>query len=386
MFRTLRLPVLIPSLLFCLSAHSAMAQSAPPADPLAAARKALEAGELDAAATLAGEALEREPASRPAAEIRIRALARGGDLDGAAGAYEGWMNAARKEDPALLEPIAEAHLHALSGNQTQAIAVPALQRLAERGDKPSRAALEKLARPSADDGSSPHAAEALARLGDPAALKEIEQRLESRAPGARAAALRLLADVAPERAKALVRRMVEDQDPFVRLTAIETAGEVGATAVRDRLRALLGTPDLLTRLTAAVALKRLGAAEGDALLAESLQSDLPDARLLAAMAFVQSRGPWMESVRPLLADPNGLNSLRAAALLAPYEPSGITRVLFTALEDANPTIRDEAARILTGMPGTDPAAFRLMLADASPWVRLRGALGLAPATRTQARR
>jgi hypothetical protein len=196
----------------------------------------------------------------------------------------------------------------------------------------------------------------------------------------------LLADVAPERAKALVRRMVEDQDPFVRLTAIETAGEVGATAVRDRLRALLGTPDLLTRLTAAVALKRLGAAEGDALLAESLQSDLPDARLLAAMAFVQSRGPWMESVRPLLADPNGLNSLRAAALLAPYEPSGITRVLFTALEDANPTIRDEAARILTGMPGTDPAAFRLMLADASPWVRLRGALGLAPATRTQARR
>ena len=93
----------------------------------------------------------------------------------------------------------------------------------------------------------------------------------------------------------------------------------------------------------------------DAALAQAramLASDVPDIRLSAAEALSSTLPLESEqAVRPLLANPDGLNRFRAAAIVGRSDPAAVQSVLMEGLAHQSPLIQQEAARLI----GTDPA-------------------------------
>ncbi len=78
----------------------------------------------------------------------------------------------------------------------------------------------------------------------------------------------------------------------------------------------------------------------------------------------------------LLDNRDGLYRLQAAALLLRIDRRAALRVLSEAARDVNPTVRLEAARILTAEAEPDLALLRPLLRDLNPWVRLETAAAL----------
>jgi hypothetical protein len=130
----------------------------------------------------------------------------------------------------------------------------------------------------------------------------------------------------------------------------------------------------IVRMFAAPALKRLGDTSADAQVAQMLAGDSPEMRLEAALAYPQSsRAPWVERVKALRADRDGLARVRAAEVLACCDPPTARAILNDALADPMPPMRVEAARVFELKDLADAVVARRLLGDSFDHVRLHGA-------------
>ena len=128
-------------------------------------------------------------------------------------------------------------------------------------------------------------------------------------------------------------------------------------------------------MAATISLAQMGDAAALTRVDRMLTSDVPDVQLAAARAWEGRPGPWVDVVRPLLSNPDGVTRLEAARAIAPVDPEAARKVLGTALSDANPVIRYESARVLDeaftdGLSLTDVVSLRQRLRDPDQAVRL----------------
>jgi hypothetical protein len=342
------------------------------------ARKALAAGQTKQAVELADSLLAVDPADAAAADIKVRAFADARDTDTALDAYEAWRKASRRDDEGMLGVLGRAHLRDLTEIPTTQIRVAAFRALALAGDAAARRTLTGIAaeqpETSADGLLARHA---LASLGDQGALRDLRRLAVSGRPAQRANAIGLLAEVDPAGLEPALQAALGESDVGLRIAALAAARTAGSRTLAGVIRPLLEERPYLVALHAAVALWRLGDRAGERLLREALQSQLPDARLAAAEAFVsEPDAAWAAVVEPLLQSPDALVRLKAAALLLGRTPAA-REVVASSLHDQNPVIRAEAAKVLASTRTFDAELAVPLLRDPSPWVRLPVAARLA---------
>jgi HEAT repeat protein len=170
-----------------------------------------------------------------------------------------------------------------------------------------------------------------------------------------------------------------DRSGAVRALAVEALGRVGGDAAVEDLKAAAADPEFHVRATANVALATLGDTQAAAVVTGMLASPVADIQLLAARAFAgRGPGPWIDAILPLLGSNEGLVTLRAAELLAPFRPDAVRSALNGSAESTNPVVRSEAVRVMAtaavaGAGAADLAALRRALRDPEAPVRLHAA-------------
>jgi HEAT repeat protein len=311
----------------------------------------LAAGQPGEAATIAERVLARIPRDHDALSLALTARVAEKKPLGGLDVYEQWLKASAAEDLFVLEHVARGILEEIAAGDDRGLALKALQALSRAG---VAGAADRLAR--------------LQKAVDPSTMR----------PEARIAALKAAgAGSVPE-----LRELMREQRGPARATALRALAALNAHEATEDARGYLNDPDPLVRASAAVALARFGDPAGEARVKEMLESPVADYRLLGAEAYAgRTEGAWIAALEPLLEDPNGLNRLRAAELLAPVKPELARPVLEKAATDPNPVVRADAARILTApdaglATAASVPAFRRMLRDPDPSVRVQGASGI----------
>ncbi len=348
----LEVSALVAALWLC-GAAAAFAQTAAESREAMLARgwSRLAAGEPAEAATVAQRMLTRGPRDHDALSLGIAARVAERKPIGALDVYEQWLKASRAEDVLALEHVARGTLEEIASGADRGLALQALQALVRSG---VAGADDRLAR--------------MRKAVDQAAVR----------PEARIEALK----AAGTGSVPALREIMREQKGPVRASALRALAALEAHDATEEARGFLNDPDPLVRASAAIALARFGDPAGESRVKEMLASPVADYRLLAAEAYAgRGEGAWIAALEPLLDDPNGLNRLRAAELLAPVRPELARAVLEKAAADPNPVVRADAARILAS-PETKLAgeatlpAFRRMMRDPDPAVRVQGGIGV----------
>ncbi|MBI2834821.1 MAG: HEAT repeat domain-containing protein [Acidobacteria bacterium] len=328
-----------------------------------------------------GIAAEGQAPGRRAAAQRIESALAGKNTRQALSAYEQFIAQTGNEDLPLLATIARAELLELSRSDAPDVRVEAIESLARAGDRQAR---QSLTGQTAASGDVP-ALQAAARSGDRTAVSRLNGLAEAGPPNIRVAAIQALGEVGDGGSLPTLARLLADPEILPRATAAAALGTLGDATAVDTLRPALDDPSVLVRVSAAASLKRLGDAGGDAVLSEALQSEAPDLRLVAAKGLAAAADPsWVPALLPLLHDRDGLTYLYAAELLLPEDPDALA-VLGEAVQDPNPVVQKEAARILTTAARGPVSTLRQMLRADSPAVRVRGAGAIALRARAVAR-
>lgn len=353
----------------------ASAQTDPSFGPLARGWSALASAQPAVAIAQADQVLAASPRSHEGISLKVAALAPM-DPRRALDAYEQWSAASRRDDVFVIEPIAKAVLGdvASKAGPDPLLRFEALATLARIGDSGARAQIESAA---TTDPSSVGAAVSGAALGDARSMASLRRLAASNEVADKSAIVRALADSKDPSAAAILLPLLKDPSPVTRAAAATALGELRASSATAGLRDALRDPVSVVRSSAAVALHLLGDTGGDDLLSGMLNGDVPELRLMAAAAFRDDpRGTWVEAIRPLLNDPDGLNRFKAAELLAKLEPDAARAAVHSGFASANPNVREEAARVLAGDLPDDVATLRVLLRDGSAWVRLHAARGV----------
>jgi len=335
-------------------------------------------GDADEAFRLSNEALALDATNREALAVKAGVLVNAGRFPEALDAYDAWQKAAGKDDPPTLALFGRGTLQALVPDADRAIGARALEALARAGVPDARAALGRLRASSDDPAASSAATEALARLGDARAGRELLATASAGTMTRRFSAVQAVGVARPVGASKALVKLLGDPDPMIRSGVLDALASLGDVTVKPAVLKRLADSDRIVRLGAAATLHRLGDRSGEKLLLEALNADLADLRLLAASGFKGSADrTWVAAIRPILADMNGRNRLIAADLLLPVEREAALETIRAALADENPWIRTTAAQMLVADPSADTATLRTMLRDGSPWVRLYAAGRLA---------
>ena len=332
---------------------------------------AVSEGRSDAAVGFTDELLKADPTDHAAVELKIEALAAAPlrALD----TYEKWLGGG-PEDVSLLGAVAAATLHEIARGDDRSLQMDALAALA--GNRDASAAARLAAIRQSGDGLT---ALLLARAGDPDAARQLLRDSGSIPPAA-------LAEALPAAGEAALPRLVElleNPAPPVRAAAALALGRVGSPQAIPSLRALLAK-EPMSRPYAAVALAKLGDEAGLQIARELLASDVPDIRLLGAVAFEGGTdGPWVDALVPLLDDPNGLTRIRAAELISRVRPDSAAATLAGAAGDPNPVVRADVARAMKESGLLEPhrteehlPLLRQLLRDPDPAVRLPAAASI----------
>jgi HEAT repeat protein len=347
-----------------------------PADTsaLASAWTALAAGRHEEAVTLADRLLEREPWNHPAVLVKLRGLAAGRGPVMALDSYEQWLVAPRggrgQEDIYLLDPVIIGVLTELGRDGRVGIRAQALARLAASGVTSARTELDSL------KSEGPAVDAALASLGD----KQAQARLQttSRSEGDQRVAVEALGQQGPSGAPLLLDLLGTSKDSATQAAAAAALGNLGVPEAVEPLKEALTAQNPFVRSSAAVALARLNDPAGLEYVQRMMTSDIPDLQLMAAKVWNGKPGPWVDTVRPLLQNQNGLIRLEAARLMAPLEPDAARQVLQDSLADQNPVVRAHSARIVEnlsrdGVQVATIADLRARLRDSDPETRLHAA-------------
>jgi HEAT repeat protein len=316
--------------------------------------------------------LARRPWDRAAIELKINALA-ATSPERALDWYEQAVGPKHGDDPGLLEPIAAATLQQIAGSSDQRLKRQALQSLSDGGIPGARDALDKL--PTTPDNRIAAAA-AAARQGDSAAAEQLSTDAGAAVPQPPALADALESLGQPGEAGLLL--LLKNQNPGARASAAKALGTMKSENARQALRAATQDPDPLVRTTAVISLAKLGDNDAQNSVDRMLASQVPDVQLAAADAWEGRQGPWVDVVRPLLDNPDGLIRLHAARAIAAVNPDDARRTLSEALSDPNPVVRASAAQLLTDIITANPsaadvAALRQRLRDPDPAVRVPAA-------------
>lgn len=341
------------------------------------AREHLTSGDIVKALDIADRLLEGSPTDIDAIRIKASALVEVDKTEEALQTYDAYVTAGGTEDREALTTVGRGVLNTLTSASNVQIRTQALETLAQSRSLEARRGLEAAAKADPPTPVSWAATIALARLGDREAASRVATQARDAVGGIRLAALRALRTIETEEAEAAVRAALTSPDPVLQAAAAEVAGERQLSGVRPELTRVLQESRFGAPLQAAVALKRMGDSAGDALLAVSLASELPDARLIAARAFRDGKEQsWIERVRPLLTSENALTPVAAAEALLHVDRQAALPVLTKALTDANPVVRGEAMRVVADDHATELSLLRRGLADASPIVQLAAARAL----------
>lgn len=373
------------------TARSPAVSSAPGVGRIAAASlargwAALREGR-PAEAVRIGTALLKDPwSSHDAIALCIAASLEQGGATAGLDIYERWVTS-HAEDPYLLRVVAASALGELAVSTEPRLRVAALAALAAEGDTGARQALTTgdtaEARAESDD--------ALARLGDAAAIARLEAFVASGGARDKSHAIRALT-AAGSGSAAAIAAALNDPAPPSRIGAANALAELGATAQIPALRDHLNDSEPAVRFMVSAALARLDDPQSSVTLESLATHPIGDMRLfaVAAQADKNADGAWISIVEALLQDPDPLLRVRAAELLIRRagDPASGRAALLTALSDPNPAVRSEAAALLPelvdrGRP--DLALFRRLLRDPLPETRIAAARALLRTTREKTR-
>ena len=345
---------------------------------LAEGWSSLAAGKSDAAVKAADKLLVRRPWNHAALALKIEGLATRDVLAGL-DAYEAWQKNRGPEDVGLLEPIARAIVLDVARRGD-----PDLRREAVRLLREARVTVPP-ADATRDSPDSVMADAALAAQGDAAAARRLEAAAAQPSGPNRTRIIEALETAGPAGTKALITILGAPSSGPERGLAAAALGRMRAEPARPALLQAIKDPDPFVRVSSAVALARMGDDTGRSMVEDLLASPVPDLRIMAAEAWNGQPGPWVEAIRPLLDNPDGLVRFQAAELVAPVDPEAARRVLEDAATNENPAIRAEAGRIATSLAsqtsGADLAALRRLLRDSDMTVRLRAAGAVLAASR-----
>ena len=337
---------------------------------LAVGWQVLAGGQFPAAVRAADSILQRRPWDHAAVMLKITALSAisaGRGLDG----YEQWIGTSRPEDAGVLEPVAMATLREIAASTSDpGLRRSALTALAASGDETATRQLAQLpeSRSAADI--------AAARNGDRAAVSRLARLADPKIAPRNPALARELADGGAA-AEPILIGMLQSSDAETRTAAAVSLGTLHAASAREPLQRLAADPNPLVRNAATVALAKLGDATALSALDQWLGTGIPELQLAAAQAFEGQPGPWVDAVRPLLSNQDGLTRIEAAKALRRVDPAAAQAALAGALADPNPVMRAEAASALASVEGgSAPAnvtALRRLLHEQDPVVRLAAA-------------
>jgi len=340
---------------------------------LAAGWTALATGRHDEAARQAETILQRRRWDRAALLLKISALSAASSTRGL-DSYEQWLGSKRPDDITLIEPIAIAALQEIAAAADPQLRRDALDALVGARVPGARERLDALAGTNPDLAAQRDAA--AARAGDAAALQRLNAAAESAAADPRASGYlaNALAQLGSSGEPGLLL-LAKAGNPQSRVAATKALGSVKTEASRGALLTLEKDPDPLVRLWATVSRARGGDDEAMVKVEQMLQSPAPDVQIAASQAWEGRPGPWVEVLRPLLANPDGVVRLHAAQALAPVDPDSARRVLDAALTDPNPVVRLESASAIDAILERQPyvldlPSLRQRLRDRDPHVRL----------------
>lgn len=340
------------------------------------AREAVTAGRYDVALALADGVLKSAPGNRDAAAVKIAAQVGREERSAAFATYETWIQASRREDVTLLEPIARAELNQLRLTPLPIVQGGAMESLARAGDIDARAALDSAFRSSTPTVLTWDATEALARMGEPAAERRVVDAAQNAVGGARIRALhalKQLPQLSTQHAD-ILRSALVGGDVMLQVAVADVASALGVKSLVPDLKRAMPLADPFARVWMAAALRHLGDSGGDDILKGVLGGPAVDVKLIAAAALKAAKQPqWKDAVLPLLDAPEALNRLYAAELFADEQRERALGILKKGLEDPNHVVRGEAGRILTTVNAKDVWVLRWMLRDGAPMVRFLAA-------------
>src|SRR6476661_8150467 len=207
--------------------------------------------------------------NRETAGVQIAAALQQENYDRALAAYDSYVAASGKPDPALLVQIAKADLNRIVRlNKSQRIVtISALERLARAGES---SAIPALKRQAAE--ATPMSAEdvaltsTLVRLGDRAAIEKLGKLLAAVPSDRRGEAIRVIQDTGARSLAPQVAQYLGDPLPQVRCAAALAVGVLKYADAIPRLQEIFTTDEQIVRLFAATALKRLGQTSANAYL------------------------------------------------------------------------------------------------------------------------
>ena len=335
---------------------------------------ALGAGRFDEAANVAASILKRKPRSHAAITLKIEAISAGAQPLAALDEYEAWITkvAHDVDDRGLLEPIAHGLLRGLAADADPMIRATALEALAKAGDDD---AVEKLRKQSAA-GDRP-AMQALVRSGDANSIKAVQTLLGTPTGRDMSAEITALAEhggLTP----ALLQSLATDRVPMNRAAVAGALVRSKDAAAAQLLDALNQDQDFMVRMSLVLARAQAGDERGLADAKAMLTSQVPDIRLTAAEALVATMPRESEqAVRPLLADRDGINRFRAAAIVGRFDPAAALPVITEGLTDQNRLIQQQAARTLAQARPAETRQLRQLLRHPDRLVVAQAAAAIA---------
>jgi hypothetical protein len=117
-----------------------------------------------------------------------------------------------------------------------------------------------------------------------------------------------------------------------------------------------------------------------------MRSPVPDVRLRAVQADTALTPAERRLViAPILVDPDPLNRVFAAELLAIDDPEAAKPILLALLKDPDMTPRKAAGRVIETLSPPDIPLYRDMMASLDLWVRMYGAGGILKAVQAPPR-
>lgn len=302
---------------------------------------------------------------------QIANLAGSNDTAGALVAYDVFV-AAAEPDLELLRPVAEAILgRYIPGTSSDLVRIDALERLAGSGDDEARQALKALARRAAATRAGLAPLVALVRVGEREAEVALGALLARVRSNEQTEVLRALKEANARSQASKVEALLSNPLPEIRSAAADVLGSIGTSEQLPALRKALDDEAAVVRTFAAAALKRLGDPAGDLILSGLRLSGVPDLRALLASAYENSDSKqWMQWVRPLLSEGRLTVRLRVAEAMARQGDGAALGVILAMLDDQDPMVRAETARVFERLPQPDPKVVRRLFDDGSDVVRV----------------
>jgi HEAT repeat protein len=319
---------------------------------------ALAAGRTAEAVSVADSVLKKRPRSHSAFTLKIEALAAGPKPIAALDAYEAWIPKAlhNTDDRGLLQPIATGFLRTLSGDPDVAIRIPALRFLAKDGDGTAADTLRQLSL----EGNQ-GAMLALVADGDANAIATLQTFAGSANGRDVSTAIAALAEhggLTP----AMIETFAKDRVPMNRAAVADALATNKDASAAQILEALSQDPDPLVHTSVVLAKAKAGDETALANARAMRASEVPDIRLSAAEALVGALPrESAEAVRPLLANPDGLNRFRAATIIGRFDPASVQSVIIEGLAHQSPLIQQEAARVAGETLSADLVMLRQLL-------------------------